>query len=58
MQGRAHVATSAAERDQVFTGMHPFEQRGDPERKGVAVVIDLDKIAGRMAGGTMFSMES
>ena len=27
MQGRAHVATSAAERDQVFTGMHPFEQR-------------------------------
>ena len=38
--------------------MHPFEQRGAPERKGVAVVIDLDKIAGRIADGTMFSMES
>ena len=56
MRGRAHIATDAATRDKVFTSMHPFEQGGDPERKGVAVIIDLDSVAGRMADGTMFSM--
>ena len=57
MQGRARVATAAADREQIFTSMHPFEQRGDPERKGIAVMIDLDKVGGRMADGTMFSMD-
>jgi len=56
MRGRAHVVTSDAERAKVFEGMHPFEQRGDPERKGVAIVIDLDRAEGRAADGTMFSM--
>jgi general stress protein 26 len=56
MRGRAHLADDPAERAKVFEGMHPFEQRGDPERKGVAVVIDLDSAAGREADGTMFSM--
>jgi len=56
MRGRARVANDAAERAQVFDGMHPFEQRGDPERKGVAIVIELDSAAGREADGTMFSM--
>ncbi len=36
--------------------MHPFEQGGDPERKGVAIVIDLDSVEGRAADGTMFKM--
>ena len=56
MRGRARVVTSDAERAKVFQGMHPFEQRGDPERKGVAIVIDLDRAEGRAADGTMFSM--
>jgi general stress protein 26 len=56
MRGRARVADGAAERKRVFEGMHPFEQSGDPERKGVAVLIDLDSAAGRAADGTMFSM--
>jgi len=56
MRGRARVVTSDAERAKVFEGMHPFEQRGDPERKGVAIVIDLDRAEGRAADGTMFSM--
>lgn len=56
MRGRARVANDAAERAKVFEGMHPFEQRGDPERKGVAIVIELDSAAGREADGTMFSM--
>ena len=55
-KGRARVATDAATRAHVFEGMHPFEQRGDPERKGVAVLIDLDQVAGRAPDGTMFSM--
>jgi general stress protein 26 len=57
MRGRARVVDDAAERAKVFDGMHPFEQRGDPERKGVAVVIDLDSAAGRAADGTMFEMK-
>jgi len=56
MRGRAHVVTEPTERASVFEGMHPFEQRGDPERKGVAVVIDLDSAEGREADGTMFRM--
>ena len=56
MQGRARVASSAADREKIFTSMHPFEQSGDTERKGIAVIIDLDKVAGRKADGTMFSM--
>jgi general stress protein 26 len=56
MRGRARVVTGAAERAKVFEGMHPFEQRGDPQRKGVAVLIDLDRAEGRAADGTMFSM--
>jgi hypothetical protein len=56
MRGRARVVEGEAERAKVFGGMHPFEQSGDPERKGVAIVIDLDSAAGRAADGTMFSM--
>ena len=56
MRGRARVVDTADERTKVFEGMHPFEQRGDPDRKGVAVVIDLDSAAGREADGTMFNM--
>ena len=56
MRGRARVVGTDAERARVFEGMHAFEQRGDPERKGVAIVIDLDRVEGRAADGTMFSM--
>jgi hypothetical protein len=56
MRGRARVAGTADERTRVFEGMHSFEQRGDPERKGVAILIDLDSAAGREADGTMFNM--
>lgn len=55
-QGRARLVTDAAERSRVFEGMHAFEQRRDPERKGAAVVIDLDLIGGRAGDGSMFSM--
>ena len=57
IEGHARVTSDAADREKIFTSMHPFEQSGDPQRKGIAVIIDLDKIAGRKADGTMFSME-
>lgn len=56
MRGRARLVEDAATRDRVFNGMHAFEQRGDPERKGCAVLIDLDSAEGRAADGTMFRM--
>jgi pyridoxine/pyridoxamine 5'-phosphate oxidase len=43
--GRARVV-EGAERDRVYDLSPEFEQKADPERKGVAVVIDLDKVEG------------
>jgi hypothetical protein len=43
--GRARVAEGAA-RGRVYDLAPEFEQEADPERKGVAVVIDLDKVEG------------
>ena len=57
MRGRARIVTGKAERAKVFEGMHPFEQSQDPDRKGVAIVISLDRAEGRAADGTMFKME-
>lgn len=45
-RGRARIVTDAAERNRVFELAHAREQQADPERKGVAVVIDLDKVSG------------
>ncbi len=43
--GRARVV-EGAERDRVYDLAPEFEQKADPEKKGVAVVIDLDKVTG------------
>jgi hypothetical protein len=43
--GRARVA-EGAERDRVYDLAPEFEQKADPEKKGVAVIIDLDKVEG------------
>ena len=56
MYGRARVETDAATRERVFDGMHEFEQQQDPERAGIAVVVDLDTVGGRDESGR-FSME-
>lgn len=54
--GRARVETAEEIREKVYTEMHPYEQQGDPDRKGTAVIIDLDEVSGRDQGG-VFSME-
>jgi len=43
--GRARVV-EGAERDQVYQQAPEFEQKADPDKKGVGVVIDLDKVEG------------
>jgi hypothetical protein len=46
LNGRGRVTTDPTERDRVYNEMHPIEQKFDAERKGVAVVIDLDSVDG------------
>jgi hypothetical protein len=43
--GRARIA-KGAERDNVYDSAPEIERRSDPERKGVGVIIDLDKVEG------------
>jgi hypothetical protein len=44
--GRAHVTDSAEERDRAFSLAQEREQKSDPERKGLAVIVDLDEVKG------------
>ena len=44
--GRARVTTDEAERKRVFETAPQIEQDMDPERKGLAIVIDLDTVEG------------
>jgi hypothetical protein len=44
--GRARIAETPAERDRAFELSHEREQKQDPERKGLAVIIDLDAVSG------------
>jgi len=49
-RGRAHATTNAGVREKVFQRAHEFEQGKDPERKGVAVIVDLDSVDGFFGG--------
>ena len=42
--GRGRVADTAEARDRVYDEMHAIERKFDPDKKGVAVLIDLDKL--------------
>ena len=44
--GRARIADDPAERARVFESAPPRERASDPDRKGVALLIDLDRIEG------------
>jgi len=44
--GRARVAEAGAERDRAFSVAHEREQKADAEKKGLAVIVDLDEIRG------------
>ncbi|MBO0766922.1 MAG: hypothetical protein J2P50_20345 [Hyphomicrobiaceae bacterium] len=49
-EGRAHIDNDPAVRDTVFDHSPVVEQRADPERNGVAIIIDVDKVTGRLSG--------
>jgi hypothetical protein len=54
-RGRARIDGSDAARKQIYDTAHEFERKQDPDRKGVAVVIDLDSVNG-FFGGTRLQM--
>jgi Pyridoxamine 5'-phosphate oxidase len=45
-EGRARVVTDAAERDAVYDAAPKREKDGDKDRKGTAIVVDLDTVFG------------
>lgn len=49
--GRARVEHDPAARTRIFESSHPREQQMDFRRRGVAIVVDLDKVEGRDSGG-------
>ena len=51
MLGRARVAPDAAVRRQVFENSPAAERARDPERTGVAVVVELESVRGRGSDG-------
>lgn len=44
--GRARISDDVEERDRAFNLAHEKEREKDPERKGRAVIIDLDEVKG------------
>ena len=51
--GRAHVAAEPDARATIFANSHPREQQADFRRRGVAIVVDLDRVEGRDSGGRL-----
>ncbi len=50
-RGRAHVETDPAAANRVYDNSPEPERNFDPERKGTAVIIDLDRVDGRTPDG-------
>jgi len=50
LAGRARVAVGA-ERDRVYESAPQIEQQADPERKGAAVIVELDRVEGFLGLG-------
>jgi predicted pyridoxine 5'-phosphate oxidase superfamily flavin-nucleotide-binding protein len=50
-QGGARIASDTAERDAAYDRAPEREQTADPERKGVAVIIDLGRVEGMLGLG-------
>jgi hypothetical protein len=50
-EGRGHIAADEATRTAVYEGAPEPERNADPERKGVAVVVELDRVTGITPSG-------
>ncbi len=51
IRGKGHVVNDETVRKTVFENAHPLEQERDKDRKGVAIVVDLDSVSGLLNGG-------
>jgi hypothetical protein len=49
--GHARITDDSAERDRAFALAHAKEREKDPERKGRAVIVDLDEVKGVLGFG-------
>jgi hypothetical protein len=56
LNGRARVAGDESTRRAVFDASPKVEREHDPERLGVAVLIDVDEVKGGTVGGAQVSM--
>ena len=54
-RGKARIDKSEAARKQVYESAHAFEQSQDKERKGNALIIELDSVEG-FFGGALLKM--
>ena len=52
-RGRARIDASDAVRDKIFSSAHEYEQSQDPDRKGIAVIVDLDSVDGFFGGARL-----
>jgi hypothetical protein len=52
-RGKGRVVDSGATRDQVYDTMPQRERDADAEKKGVAVIVDLDSVTGFIPGYRM-----
>jgi hypothetical protein len=52
-RGRARIDSSDAVRNQVYDRAHAFERGQDKDRKGIAIVIDLDSVDGFYGGAQL-----
>ena len=56
--GRARVEDEPAARAAIFDNSHPRERQMDFRRRGVAIVVDVDKVEGRGPGGRILMARS
>jgi hypothetical protein len=55
-RGRASISEDPAVRDTVFAAIPQVERDHDPERHGVAVVVDVHEVTGGTVGGAQVRM--
>lgn len=56
LRGKARIDKTEAARKQVYESSHAFEQSQDKDRKGNALIIDLDSVEG-FFGGALLKMK-
>ncbi len=49
--GRGHIVSEETTRDRVYDEMHPVERKFDADKRGVAVIVELDQVTVLSAAG-------